>query len=121
MDYPNFGLPFPITLDDIMNDPVFEKISWMPIAEQAKFADGVCKANAKDVGFCFKQTGAFERNPQYDVWNSTSIGNLAYMALYSCPEYRDRYSTMHEKAMIHFRNRFPQKSTATASDTCTIQ
>jgi hypothetical protein len=95
---------------------VLKKIAWMPIEEQARFADEVCKANANDLDFCKKQVSFIDKsNPGYEEWNSTSIGYNAYLALYGCPETRPFHREVWEDAMPHSQSIYPQSCSASAN------
>ncbi len=82
--HPNNGLNFPIShLEKIVND-----IPFYPIAKQALYADAVCKEYVNDPVKLnlFKPVGS----PR--SWNTTSVGNLAYIALNSNNQLAREYS-----------------------------
>lgn len=59
-------------------------LPFLPIEEQAKYADAICIENADKMHFLLQQFSNF--NPyafaQFEGWNATSIGNSAYIALH---------------------------------------
>jgi|SRR6185437_4576428 len=53
----------------------------MPIKEQAKYADSVLRNNVKNKKWLENQLK--DSNPEYNKWNTTSVGNTAYICLYA--------------------------------------
>lgn len=91
LDYENNGLPIP--LEQLERDR--NLLSSMTTEEQARYADGVCVANANSTEFHNRQLKHVrDRGPNYPVWNTCSVGNTAYMALHAPPEYREEYKQL---------------------------
>lgn len=68
----------------------------LPIAEQAKYADEICKSSINDesmmIGFLMQLKS---KRIQINKLNATAIGNIAYMALYAPPlEFRVDFQTL---------------------------
>lgn len=70
--------------------------------EQAELADIICKKNATDVNFCKSQLP--QTIPHYNLWNGTSIANVAYLSLYGCEETRDKYRQLLDGAKSYFNS-----------------
>lgn len=61
-----------------------KKVAFAPIKKQATFADPICKKNVLNEDFLQDQFKDFDPdNTDFSAWNVTSIGNVAYIALYS--------------------------------------
>ena len=58
-------------------------IIWFPIERQARFADVITASNARNMQWITDQFIDFDPNNtmQFDLFNATAIGNLAYLAL----------------------------------------
>jgi hypothetical protein len=82
---PNYGMAADLkTLDE-----VFKTIHLMPLEEQAKYADVICRQMATDVVFVQRQLGGIEATlgrESYGKMNATTVGNLAYLALNASSE-----------------------------------
>lgn len=63
------------------------KIFDYPVEEQARYADRVCMDNCKDLEFLAKEFSDSNDDSWFENYNATSVGNLAYVALYA-PEKR---------------------------------
>jgi hypothetical protein len=83
--------------------PSISELLDLPIERQAQYADQVCGQNARNLGFCQGQLAGSREDPQFDRWNATSIGNLAYMTLYGCEETREDYRKLLDRGLTHFR------------------
>lgn len=83
--------------------PSIQEIINLPIERQAQHADQVCGTNARNLSFCRGQIAGFATDPQFHRWNATSIGNLAYMALYGCEETRGEYKKLLDRGIEHFQ------------------
>lgn len=60
-----------------------KRVAFLPIKEQATFADQICKKNVLNEDFLQDQFNDFDPDTaDYSGWNITSIGNVAYIALY---------------------------------------
>lgn len=59
------------------------KIVELPIEEQATYADRICVMNVNHdmVTRSFDKTNE-EIKKSFHIWNATSVGNMAYIALY---------------------------------------
>jgi len=70
-----------------MMDEIFgniDKVSELSVEEQAKCVDAVVIKYANDDAFLNDQFYKFKNdNMDYAEWNSTSIGNVAYVSLYT--------------------------------------
>lgn len=76
---------------------IVDRISYWPIEEQALFSDGVCRNHASSSVFCEDQ---LPKGPiEVTFFNATSVGNLAYMALYCHEDYRDRFKAYYDEAL----------------------
>ncbi len=62
-------------------DEVKNKIPYMSITDQAKYADNVCMSNIHEDWLEQKILDDVNSN-QYHLWNTTSVGNMAYIALH---------------------------------------
>lgn len=62
--------------------------------DQAQYADAVCVAMAQDRRFLTEQLDSIKtlNGCDYPAWNATSIGNIAYLLLYSPLENEERDS-----------------------------
>lgn len=95
MSIPDIPLPLPLTtLEDPLFDSNLEKVSLMHITEASKYATEIFKSNASNLEFCKKQISGKH------IY-STSIGDVAYMGLYSCPEYRQIYKDLFYNISLH--------------------
>ena len=69
--------------------PSVRALCALPIAQQAQYADPICKANV-DKDWLKEQVRAIGTNSDLsamrDQFNQTSIGNIAYIALYAKSE-----------------------------------
>jgi len=84
---PNYGLSVP--LDRLVEARAY--VHKLPLEQQALFADGVCKQNATNEEFC-KQQMPVEGKEKFHVWNTTAVGNCAYIAVHGpTQEIRDGY------------------------------
>ena len=63
-------------------------IDW-PIEKQAEYADEICIENINDIEFIKEQMDAVNINDKsvFKTFNTTSIGNLAYLVLNAPKEY----------------------------------
>ena len=68
----------------------------LPREEQAKLADFVTVANCSRPGWC-RGAGLFGSG-NFELWNVTSIGNLAYIALHATDEKERDQAEQHLKA-----------------------
>jgi hypothetical protein len=91
-------------INDMEQKHDMETILDQPIHVQAKYADIICVMNSQNVEFARDQLVGFDQSPQFNMWNLTSIGNCAFMALRTVPEYRDGYKKMLEKYIEWRRN-----------------
>ena len=101
-DYPNFGLSHSLKeLEDVRL-----QVWTLPIEEQAKYADGVCRANVNNIDFHERQLNDVRSvTPNYPMWNTTSVGNVAFLALNAPTEsYRQKYQEMLEGYIEWNRN-----------------
>ena len=85
--------------------PSLSAILDLPIEEQATYADSVCARGARILPFCQGQLAGLADNPQYHLWNTTAVGNLAFMSLHGCEETRDAYKRILDEATVYFRQR----------------
>lgn len=82
---------------DCLLDKMFGKksdiLAVKSLEEMSKFADGVCRTLATDEKFLKSQIAKERRDtPQnYDDWNGTSFGNVAYLAVHALSPYRSHY------------------------------
>ena len=84
---PNYGLTF--TLEELV--AMKDRIHELPLEQQALFVDAVCKSRARFLGFAQAQVPTPGREA-FHVWNTTSVGNMAYMALNApTPELKETY------------------------------
>src|SRR5438034_1050351 len=60
---------------------VKDEVSEMTLEEQARYADNVLRGHLHDPAFMEQQMA--DRDHQYDRWNTTSVGNCAYIALHA--------------------------------------
>lgn len=67
------------------------------LKEMSKYADHVCVYGGSDENFARDQVKGLMDTNQYKNWNSTSLGNLAYMAYNGHPLYRHLYLQAMEK------------------------
>ena len=67
--------------------PTWSGLLSMPIKEQAKYADGICVRHAFDRAFL---ADALSEGNHFEDWNRTSVGNMAFVALYSPAPYNDK-------------------------------
>lgn len=58
--------------------PKISEIINLPIIEQSKFADAVCVENVNNPEIL----KTIDDEPNFKLWNATSIGNLAYIAIH---------------------------------------
>lgn len=74
-------------LDSVMGSKA-QIMASQSLAEMAKYADHVCAQNASSRTFC-----APTDNPEetYQLWNGTSVGNAAFLALYGHSDFRQDY------------------------------
>jgi hypothetical protein len=90
---PNYGLSF--TLQDLVK--MEKNIHELPLEQQALFADQVCKTRARFLGFAQEQAPVLGYE-SFHIWNTTSVGNCAYMALHApTPELREKYRSAVER------------------------
>jgi hypothetical protein len=89
--YDNNGLKYPVSY----LNKIEKEIAFYPLHEQAKYVDQVCYQNAKNIFFLEEQFSNFDPydTSQYDGFNATSVGNMAYLALYA-PSYEIRMKCM---------------------------
>ena len=64
-------------------EEVKARIHEFPIEKQAEYADVICRANATNLAFA---SNIGEGSDQFDRWNTTAVGNSAYMALHAPTE-----------------------------------
>ncbi|MGB1205320.1 MAG: hypothetical protein ACPG5B_06735 [Chitinophagales bacterium] len=58
-------------------------IAFYPIQEQAKYADGVCMEIANNHEAIISAFGGEEDKDNFEQWNATRVGNMAYLYLHS--------------------------------------
>lgn len=79
---------------------VKDKIINWSIEKQAKYADGICVkiVNEKNLEFIKIQMDDINVNDHsmFETFNTTSIGNLAYLALNAPKEYAEKAKTILE-------------------------
>lgn len=69
-----------------MSDLDIDDIQYLPLAKQAELVDQVCVAGVNDPEFVKDGlTELFNKNA-YPQWNSTSIGNCAFLAIHAPDE-----------------------------------
>ena len=100
--------------------PSISEVIDLPIERQAQYADQICVQNAKNLQFCRGQLAGFRENPQFHLWNATSIGNLAYMALYGCEETRKDYRMLLDRGVAHFRGKSSEHRGGGPGGSCII-
>jgi hypothetical protein len=71
------------SVKEVVAEPSLEKM--------AQYADSSCINFAKNEDFADSQCNGVLNQSLYHMWNSTSVGNLAYMSLYGHPDYRPIY------------------------------
>jgi hypothetical protein len=101
--------------------PSISEVLDLPVERQAQYADQVCGQNSSNLGFCQGQLAGFREDPQFHLWNATSIGNLAYMSLYGCEETRNDYKKLLDRGVSHLRQETAGRKVDAASvSSCTI-
>jgi hypothetical protein len=66
------------------------EIPYWNIERQAKYADKTCMETVEEQGKWLKDNGLETVRGMFDYWNTTSVGNMAYVALnHSDPKIRD--------------------------------
>jgi hypothetical protein len=77
-------------------DRVKGYIHTLPAEQQAQYADQWCRMKATDLTFATQQAETPD-GPQYEMWNTTAVGNMAYMSLHApTPELRSKYCNLLE-------------------------
>jgi hypothetical protein len=72
--------------------------------QQASLADAICKKYAGRQDFCSMSLRAMsELDLKKTSWNTTAVGNAAYMALNSHIIYREKFQQEYERLMIIVR------------------
>lgn len=81
--------------------PTIATVMDLPIEEQAKYADHICVSSAQDLEFCRDQlpTG----DPCFRMWNATSFGNVAFLAVHGHEETRAAYAKLLEQARAYHK------------------
>lgn len=93
---------------DIKNTEVLYKLfgGWeildLHVELQANRADHICVKNCMDEDFLQAQISSRDRI--FYLWNSTSVGNTAHLALYVHPKYRTYYKEMLEEILEWEKN-----------------
>jgi len=82
-----FGLNH--TLEEL--DDVFQSIHLKSIEEQSEYVDGICKAMCLNDEFVKDQMNSSRQKQSFELWNTTSVGNCAYMALHCNDENARKY------------------------------
>lgn len=87
-----------LTVDDFAK--VHPAMTSLTREEQAKYADILCRSSVANTAFLQRQCDYMDPAlPEYESWNSTSIGNLAYMLLYAknlTDEQRDKMENLYQ-------------------------
>ena len=88
-DSTTFASASAVHFQEILNNnefPSMHALCALPIAQQAQYADPICKANV-DKDWLKEQVKSIGTNSELpakrDELNQTSIGNIAYIALYA--------------------------------------
>jgi hypothetical protein len=107
-DYPNYGLSHSIEELQRKQNSILD----LPLEEQAQYADAICRNFASDIVFHQQQLNGFGEN-NFHMWNTTSIGNIAYMSLHAPEPYKQQYKKIFEE--------YKQwKSQSSVSESCVI-
>lgn len=91
-------------LYDLVYDPMKYKICKLDIEEQAKYADAICEKLANNALFCREQLNCMQNLNNYDDWNSTGVGNVAFMSLYGHESYRMEFLEQLYKFLTYVEN-----------------
>ena len=80
-----------------MGQTIFKGFYDLSRKEQARYVDPVCRVQVSD--HIFLDDNIMQRDdPQFAMWNETSVANLAYISLYAKEEkHRDRASRLLEE------------------------
>jgi hypothetical protein len=91
---PNYGLNH--SFSEL--DRVGRHIHTLPVEEQAQYADQWCQQKATDLAFASEQISTSEQEgPRYEMWNTTAVGNVAYLALHApTEELKSKYRNLLE-------------------------
>lgn len=87
-------------METMSKEPVhtIEEFIELPIEEQAKYADPICKEYGNDEEFMENQfTVGFDDPLKFYLWNITSVANMAYLVIDGHPEYRERSKEILDK------------------------
>lgn len=78
MHYPNFGCSIHVDLAKPIDS---RRIAILPIQEQLKYADAICRKYAKNPIFLAEQMKIIQEiSEKFTLDNETSVGNLAMVA-----------------------------------------
>ena len=86
-----FGLSHTLSELEEMDKNIYSLIK----EEQAEYADAVCKENAQNIFFLEDQLAPMSKEKIIQAvhlkkLNSTSVGNIAYLALYAHPTWKPK-------------------------------
>jgi len=86
---PNGGLNH--SMDELIR--MDHVIHTLPLEQQSNYADQWCQKMAKDEEFALSQLVGLDEEKNYSLWNSTSVGNCAYMVLHApTDDLRQKYA-----------------------------
>jgi len=80
------------------------EIAFLPIEEQAQYADEICRLGAEDLEWLEEQFSMMEPcdHTLFDCMNTTSIGNIAYLALHAPSPYNQKATRILNDAITYF-------------------
>ena len=89
---PNFG----ITYDLDQAPGLIRSLVKKPVVSAAHYADLVCKTVGSDPQFADLLVRSHVFTWNFDTLSLTTVGNLAWMAVYGLEEHRDRYASRYK-------------------------
>ena len=98
--YPRFGVSHDLAYLKSLQPGII----WRPREQQAKVADAITRRYAGNAAFCL-QTSQRLQPTMGEAWNSTSIGNMAYLAQHSHPDFRCVYTAYYDEMIRQLTTR----------------
>jgi hypothetical protein len=81
---------FPVETEKEYNER-FAHVHELDVKKQMEYADEICTQSCQDLQFSYSQLVEAEKNPQYHLWNISSVGNVARMVVMGPEKHRQRW------------------------------
>ena len=85
-------------------EKIFNTIHELSIEKQAEYADEICAQFCADPEFSNIQLIQGEQDPQFELWNTCSIGNVARMVLLGPKNHHQRWKAVLDR-YFEYRSR----------------